>query len=685
MEHKHTNRLAKEKSPYLLQHAHNPVDWFPWGDEAFAQARAEDKPIFLSIGYSTCHWCHVMAHESFENPAIAALMNAHFINVKVDREERPDVDRLYMTFVQATTGSGGWPMSVWLQPDGKPFLGGTYFPTDDRYGRRGFPALLGAIAEAWKKDRAKIAAQSERVLDALRDMTTAAPADEKETLPDATRVLQTAAGQFGAQFDPAWGGFGDAPKFPRPAVLALLARAQSPTADLSPRECEQAREALLITLDRMAAGGMNDQLGGGFHRYSVDAFWHVPHFEKMLYDQAQLAVAYLDAFTITGEEKYADIARATLNYVLRDLTAPDGGFYCAEDADSLLAHGRPEHAEGAFYVWTKAEIEAALTPEEARFFCFQFGVEDDGNAPSGSDPHGEFTGKNVLIQRHTTAETAAHFSQPEHRVRTLLELAREKLFHLRKKRPRPHLDDKIVTAWNGLMISAFARAYAVLDEIKYLRAARSAADFIQAKLYRADDGIMLRSFRAGASRIEGFADDYAFLIAGLLDLFAADFRPADLAWAERLQAAQDRLFFDETAGGYFNHSARDATVLLRMKEDHDGAEPAASSVAALNLVRLAALTGRVDERRARAAQTLRAFSAQLTRLSQAVPTMVCALVAHHTEPRQVLIAGARDAADTRALLRAARRDFQPDLTLLFSDGSDESRWLAERLPYLANA
>lgn len=685
-----TNRLAREKSPYLLQHARNPVDWYPWGEEAFAKARAEDKPVFLSVGYSTCHWCHVMAHESFENPAIAAVMNERFINVKVDREERPDVDRLYMTFVQATTGSGGWPMSVWLQPDGKPFLGGTYFPPEDRYGRRGFPAILRAISGAWKTDRAKIAAQSDRVLDALRDMA-AGGADENggagsHELPAAARAMENGFRQFANTFDPEWGGFGDAPKFPRPVVLNLLARvgAASSRAQTRPDEklAERAKEMLFVTLDKMAAGGMHDHLGGGFHRYSVDRFWHVPHFEKMLYDQAQLAVAYLEAYQISGREEYAAVARDVLAYVMRDLTSPEGGFYCAEDADSLLAHGRPEHAEGAFYVWTKAEIERALSAEEARLFCFHYGVETEGNAPPGSDPQEEFVGKNILIQRHAPEETARHFEQPRHRVEFHLTQAREKLFHLRKTRPRPHLDDKILTAWNGLTISAFARAYRVLDETKYLNAARAAAGFIKTKLYREADGILLRSFREGASNIEGFADDYAFLIAGLLDLYEADFRTADLTWAERLQATQDRLFFDEANGGYFNNSARDPSVLLRLKEDHDGAEPAASSVAALNLAQLAVLTGREDERLERARRTLGAFAPAIERVPQAVPAMLCALDFVRGEPRQLVIAGQRDAADTRALLRAANRRFRPTQVLLFADGGADQRWLVEHLPFL---
>ena len=375
-----TNGLAHEKSPYLLQHVHNPVDWQPWGEEAFARARREDKPIFLSIGYSTCHWCHVMAHESFESPATAAVMNELFINIKVDREERPDVDRVYMTFVQATTGGGGWPMSVWLQPDLKPIVGGTYFPPDDRYGRRGFASVCRTVADAWKNERPKILAQGERILAALRDHTQVeTPQVATATQKPIADTMREALRPFAATFDPEWGGFGDAPKFPRPVTLALLARVHARLTPTHPAESAQARDMLLATLDGMAAGGMHDHLGGGFHRYSVDRFWHVPHFEKMLYDQAQLAVAYLEAFQMTGDARYAGTARSLLEYVSRDLASSEGGFFCAEDADSLLVADRPEHAEGAFYVWTKPEIDTVLTPAESVLFCAHYGIKVVGN------------------------------------------------------------------------------------------------------------------------------------------------------------------------------------------------------------------------------------------------------------------------------------------------------------------
>src|SRR5436305_2240964 len=401
----HTNRLAHEKSPYLLQHAHNPVDWYPWGEEAFAKARRENKPIFLSVGYSTCHWCHVMAHESFESEATAAIMNRDFVNIKVDREERPDVDRVYMTFVQATTGGGGWPMSVWLTPDLKPFVGGTYFPPEDRYGQPGFTKVLERIAAAWKQGHEKIAEQGSKILEALRESQNAQP--ETAAKID-NQVFQTAYEQLSRSFDDKEGGFGTAPKFPRPVALNFLTRfyAREPKSEPGKR----ALEMDLVTLRKMAAGGMHDHLGGGFHRYSVDRYWHVPHFEKMLYDQAQLASAYLDAFQITQDRQHADVARDILDYVARDMTSKDGGFFSAEDADSLFEHGKPEHGEGAFYVWSEKQVDSVLGDDSATF-KFHYGVQSHGNTPEGSDPQDEFRGKNILIERHTVAETGKHFGK----------------------------------------------------------------------------------------------------------------------------------------------------------------------------------------------------------------------------------------------------------------------------------
>jgi uncharacterized protein YyaL (SSP411 family) len=667
----HTNRLSHEKSPYLLQHAHNPVDWYPWGEEAFAKARRENKPIFLSIGYSTCHWCHVMAHESFEDKDTAAIMNREFVNIKVDREERPDVDRVYMTFVQATTGGGGWPMSVWLTPNLQPFVGGTYFPPADRYGQPGFKKVLERIAAAWKENHEKITEQGASIVDALRKAQAAQP-DSPDKID--INILEKAYEQFSSNFDAREGGFGNAPKFPRPVTLNFLSRfyARDPKSDSGKR----ALETNLVTLRKMAAGGMHDHLGGGFHRYSVDRYWHVPHFEKMLYDQAQLAVAYLDAFQITQDRQFESVARDILDYVARDMTSKDGGFFSAEDADSLIENGKPEHAEGAFYVWTKKEIDAALG-EAAEIFNFHYGVQPDGNTPVGSDPQGEFRGKNILIQRHTTTETAQHFKKSEDEVLQSLVRSGEKLLSIRAKRPRPQLDDKIIASWNGLMISAYARAAQVLNEPRYLESAMCAAKILRTQLYDDSHKTLFRNYRGGRSEVEGFADDYAFVIQGLLDLYEASFDVGWLRFAIELQETQDRLFLDDKSGGYFSTNGRDKSVVLRMKDDNDSAEPAASSVAALNLLRLAQF--RDDKQmEEQGKKTISASSATLARFPSAMPQMLVALDFSLNKPRQIVVAGKPDAPETKALLAEAHRLFLPNKILLLADGAEGQKYLGEK-------
>ncbi|PYJ65869.1 MAG: thioredoxin domain-containing protein [Verrucomicrobia bacterium] len=699
----HTNRLAQEKSPYLLQHAHNPVDWYPWGKEAFAKARSENKPIFLSIGYSTCHWCHVMAHESFENEEVAATMNREFVNIKVDREERPDVDRVYMTFVQATTGGGGWPMSVWLTPDLKPFVGGTYFPPEERYGQPAFKTVLERVATAWKENHDKIVEQGGRIVAALRESQSTAAAEGKI---DAA-VLDAAFQQIDRSYDPKEGGFGNAPKFPRPVTLNFLTRFY--VRDPKRESGKHALEMTLFTLRKMAAGGMHDHIGGGFHRYSVDRYWHVPHFEKMLYDQAQLAGAYLDAFQITRDQQYEVVARDVLDYVARDMTSEEGGFFSAEDADSPAGIGDPGHektAEGAFYIWTKKEIDAALG-DAAEIFDFHYGVQPHGNAPEGSDPQDEFRGKNILIERHTIAETAKHFGNtgilsasrtdssrgepvrpagvsppdPEsgQAARDLLKRCREKLFSIRSKRPRPHLDDKIIAAWNGLMISAYARGAQVLDEPRYLEIATRAAKFLRTNLYGEKSKLLYRNYRGGRSDIEGFADDYAFVIQSLLDLYEASFDVEWLKFAIQLQETQDRLFFDEKNGGYFSTSGKDESVFLRMKDDNDGAEAAASSVAALNLLRLAQF--RDDPAAAgaeRARKTIDAFATTLSHFPSAMPLMLVALDYSLSKPRQIVIAGKRDAPETKALVKEVHRHFLPNTVLFLADGAEGQGYIGEK-------
>jgi uncharacterized protein YyaL (SSP411 family) len=649
-----------------------------------------------------------MAHESFENEEVAAIMNREFVNIKVDREERPDVDRVYMTFVQAMTGGGGWPMSVWLTPNLQPFVGGTYFPPEDRYGQPAFKKVLERIAAAWKQDHEKITEQGTKIADALRQSQTA-PAASADKID--AKVLEAAYEQLARTFDAEEGGFGNAPKFPRPVTFNFLTRfyargrgmAFQPVSEHRLEADATGKKALemdLFTLRKMAAGGMHDHLGGGFHRYSVDRYWHVPHFEKMLYDQAQLAVAYLDAFVVAraslragalyepeasprnhrqdaGATLFELVARDILDYVVRDMTSKEGGFFSAEDADSLLEHGKAEHAEGAFYVWTKKEIDSALG-DAAEIFDFYYGVQSEGNAPAGSDPQGEFRGKNILIQRHTIPETAHHFKKSEEETRKSFASSREKLLSIRGKRPRPHLDDKIIAGWNGLMISAFARGAQVLDEPRYLESAARAANFVRSHLYDQKRKVLYRSYRGGRSEVEGFADDYAFVIQGLLDLYEASFDVEWLKFATELQETQDRLFLDEKNGGYFSTSGNDKSVFLRMKDDNDSAEPAPSSVAALNLLRLAQIRGS-KEWQERGQKTIAAFASTLATFSSAMPQMLVALDYSLSKPRQIVIAGKLDTPATKMLVAEVHRHFLPTTILLLADGADGQKYLGEKL------
>jgi uncharacterized protein len=662
----HSNRLAKEKSPYLLQHAHNPVDWFAWGEEAFAKSKRENKPILLSIGYSTCHWCHVMERESFENEKIAKLMNEWFVCIKVDREERPDVDRAYMFFVVASTGGGGWPMTVFLTPDRKPFFGGTYFPPEDREGMRGFPTVLSKIHEAWEKDHEKLAEMAEGFTKALR---AEAAGEVKAAGPMTLPLLARAAAEYKLQFDEERGGFGTAPKFPRPAVFHFLLRYHLRTGDAD------AKRMTLLTLDAMARGGMHDQLGGGFHRYSTDGHWFLPHFEKMLYDQAQLAGAYLNAYQSTHEERYAAVARGILDYVLRDMTGGEGQFYSAEDADSAPVPAKPgEKVEGAFYVWSKAEIDS-LIGKDAEVFDFAYGVVAEGNVKV--DPRGEFKGKNVLSAAHLIEDTAKQFNKTEAKVKEALDWAKDVLLKARSARPRPHLDDKTITAWNGLMISAFARAGAILHEAKYTQAAARAAEFVRARLYDEKTKALKRRFRDGQAAVDGFSDDYAFYIHGLLDLYEATLDVKWLKLAIELQATQDSLFWDE-AGGYFASSAADQTLLLRIKESSDNAEPAASSVATLNLLRLSQMTDHKGLRE-KADKSLAHFSARLADHPSAMPQMLSAALFGMSKPKQIIIASIGETPDRQAMLHEIYKEFLPNKIILGADGGDGQRFLGDRV------
>ncbi|MBV8486140.1 MAG: thioredoxin domain-containing protein [Verrucomicrobia bacterium] len=661
----HTNRLIRERSPYLLQHASNPVDWYPWGEEAFAKARSENKLIFLSIGYSTCHWCHVMEHESFENPAIAGILNQHFVSIKVDREERPDVDRVYMLFVQSSTGSGGWPMSVFLTPTIQPFLGGTYYPPDDRYGRPGFGSLLTRLAEIWAKQPDKIVEQSNRFTEAIQSYLVSASGKEVST-PRAD-WLDLGFQQLAQGFDPDEGGFSPAPKFPRPAVFNFLSRYWYRTGS------DQARDMALFSLQKMANGGVYDHLGGGFHRYSVDARWHVPHFEKMLYDQAQLAVALLEAFQISEESGLAQTARETLGYIKRDLMSPEGGFYSAEDADSLPTAEADHKREGAFYVWTADEINACLTPDEAMVFRRVFGVEEPGNVSAASDPHGELAGQNVLFRQSEPDLVAKLTGKSVEVIEQLLVSAQKKLFEVRSRRPRPHRDDKIVTAWNGMAISAFAKAYQVLGEVEHLQVAQRAADFIQQHLYQKR---LLRSYREGPSSVFAFAEDYAFLIQGLLDLYEADFDTRWLCWAGELQVQMGALFADPK-GGYFSTEEGAPDILFRLRDDHDGAEPAANSVAAMNLLRLGWIFDRTEFRDA-TERIMTSSAAILERSPAAIPQMLAALCGLLADPVQVVIATQNK--NNEPLIRAIGPLFLPDKIVLCADADDP--WLSQHVPAL---
>jgi uncharacterized protein YyaL (SSP411 family) len=660
------NRLARERSPYLLQHANNPVDWYPWSSEAFDRARSEDKPIFLSIGYSTCHWCHVMERESFENGDIARLLNEHFVSIKVDREERPDVDRVYMTFVQATTGSGGWPMSVWLTPELKPFYGGTYFPPSSKWGRPGFAEILQEIARVWRTERDKVVESADGVTAQLR----AGDQPRAAWTPPGAAALQRTVAQFRQSFDERHGGFGGAPKFPRPSELLFLLREHARTGDAD------AAPMVRATLQAMALGGMRDHVGGGFHRYSVDAAWRVPHFEKMLYDQAQLVLAYVEGAQAFDDEGLLSVAEDTLNYVQREMTHRDGAFFSAEDADSVpqevAGSDHPHKAEGAFYLWTAGELDGLFggpngPPYEigAAIVKRRFGVRDGGNAPV--DPHQEFVGKNILYVAESVPELADAFGIDEAAVEDILSRARLAMFAARLERPRPHLDDKVLTAWNGLMMAGFARTARVKqgrgdDGRPYVEAAQRAAAFIRARMWDPATRVLLRRYRDDQAGIEAYAEDYAYLVFGLLELFQADPAPDWLGWAIALQERQDELFWDESDGGWFSTTGTDPSVLIRMKEDYDGAEPTASSVSVLNLLTLSHLSERhAADWATKIEKTLRLFAQRLEQAGRAVPMMAAALSAYAAGPQQIVVIGEGDAG---ALTRALARRYLPFATTL---------------------
>jgi len=648
--HAHTNRLAREKSPYLLQHQYNPVDWYAWGEDAFAKARRENKPIFLSIGYSTCHWCHVMERESFESETLASYLNEHFVSIKVDREERPDVDKIYMTFVQATSGQGGWPLNCFLTPDLKPFYGGTYFPPESKYGRPSFLDLLKHINQLWETRHSDVTNSATQLHGQLEQMM----ARESTNALLLTRsVVSNAAAQLKQSYDPRNGGFGDAPKFPQPSQPSLLLRYGARFHD------RDAVQMVLDTCDHMAAGGIHDQLGGGFARYSVDAQWLVPHFEKMLYDNAQLANLYLDAYLVGGEARFADTARDIIRYVLRDMTHPDGGFYSAEDADS-------EGKEGKFYCWTRAEMSKLLTPEEFNVAVRYFGVTEQGNFVDHSDP-------NPLPNQNVLSIVRPDFPKADV---PLLESAKAKMFAARARRVRPHLDDKVLASWNGLMLGALARAYAILGDNSYRAAAEKNLAFLQSKLWDPKTRTLYHRWRDGQSDSVQLQQAYAFLLAGVLDLYEATLEPRHLDFAIALADTMLARFYDSGAGGFWQ-SADAPDLILRVKEDYDGAEPSGNSVATLALFRLSAIADRKDYQAA-AEKTLRLFSSRLQSAPQAVPYMLLAFDFSLEEPRRVVIAGDPSTPEAHSLLHAAQSVYQPAKVVLGTDGAVEP--FAKTLP-----
>lgn len=643
-----SNNLAGETSPYLLQHAGNPVAWQPWSDAAFARAKDEEKPVFLSVGYSTCHWCHVMERECFEDPAIAALMNRHFISVKVDREERPDLDATFMTFVQATTGQGGWPMSVWLTPDGTPIFGGTYFPPADRHGRPGFPRLCEEISRLWRDDRTRLVAGADRIMAQLAaaDPPVAAAGDLA-----GPAVLEAFIAHCRRAYDAEWGGFGSAPKFPRPAVLRTLLQLAERHGSDTPAGAEAAAMAC-ATLDRMAAGGIHDHLGGGFHRYSVDRYWHIPHYEKMLYDQGQLAMAYLDAWQLTGAATHRTVAEGIFNYLLSTLRDPAGGFHAAEDADSLPHAGATHSLEGAFWTWTEAEISGLLEPAAAALVKAAYGVQPAGNARPESDPHGELTGRNTLFRAASDAALAATGGSSAESVRATLTEAAAVLLEHRGTRPPPHRDDKLVTAWNGLAIGALARGARLLERPDLAAAACAAATFLRTRLW--DGTTLFRSFRLRRGDAPGFPADFVCLISGLLELHAI--APADgwLDWAAALQDRLDATSWDADRAGYVMRPTLGDRTLKVIREDHDGAEPSPNHLAAENLLKLAVLLDQ-PAHLARAEALLRAGTPLLEEHPFAAPQLAAALDLHQRGVVHWRIPATPPAAAAAAL----RRAYQP--------------------------
>lgn len=662
------NRLIFEKSPYLLQHAHNPVDWYPWGDMAFEKAKKEDKPIFLSIGYSTCYWCHVMEREVFEVEEIAKTMNEYFVNIKVDREERPDVDRVYMAAVQSFTGSGGWPMSMFLTPDLKPFYGATYVPPTSKFGLPGFEDLIQQIHVAWKTRRNEVEDSGEEIINSIRQHLF--ESGGKRSLD--VNILTKAINQFKQVFDDDYGGFGSAPKFPRPVGFNFLLRAYKRFHE------NDALKMVVRTLMRISKGGIHDHLGGGFHRYSVDRFWNVPHFEKMLYDQAQLAISYMETFQIVGDKFFEDSAKNILDYVSRKLTDTKGGIYSAEDAESALVMDNPDlKEEGAFYVWERSDVIRLLGEENGNLFCYFFGVEEQGNAPPGSDPHKVFTNKNILYNARSYSDVSVKFDIPVEKIEVIIEDSRKKLFAIREMRPLPHLDDKILLSWNGLMITAFAKAFQVFGDKIYFQKAKNCTEFVLSQLFDSERNTLLHRYRDGESKYSGTLEDYAFFVQALLEMYESCFDEKYLEIAISLSDSMIKIFYDDNQGAFFDVSEDDKSILVRTKEDYDSAEPTGNSIAILCLLRLSQMTENLAYFNI-AKKSLEYFSSKMMEHPYFMPQMLCTLDFFLFRPKQIIVAGKESDGLKDEMIRAIHKQFLPNKIVIFAN----PEMLSSKIPFL---
>jgi len=653
------NRLADSKSPYLLQHADNPVDWFPWGEAAFAKAEAEDKPIFLSIGYATCHWCHVMEHESFEDPEVASLMNEAFVNIKVDREERPDIDQVYMSVCQMLTGGGGWPLTIIMTPDKKPFYAATYIPRESRFGRIGMTELVPRLDQVWRSDRDKITATTEKIVAGLQKIDARPAGGNLDPV-----AVDDAFNQLAGRYDATQGGFGAAPKFPSPHNLVFLTRYWRRTGNA------RALEMVENTLEKMRLGGIYDQVGFGFHRYSTDAEWLVPHFEKMLYDQAMLTMAYTEAWLATKHPLFERTVRETVEYVLRDMTSPEGGFYSAEDADS-------EGEEGLFYLWTLAEIEGILGKEDAAFTAEVWNLTTEGNYTD--EVKGTRTGRNIphLTMSHSAAAQGLEIKREEFDDR--LEAVRKRLFEVREARIHPLKDDKVLADWNGLMSAAIARAGRVFEEAGWVEAAEKSTAFVLREM-RAKDDRLLHRYRDGDASIPAFLDDYVFLTTAMLELYDATFNPDYLKEALKLHQETIELFWDAPNGGLYFTAGDNEELLVRQKEIYDGAIPSGNSMAADNSIRLAGLTGDTDLLR-RADGIFRAFSSDAARLPSAHSQLMTALQRGAGPSLEVVIAGESTADDTSALVATVRERYLPQVSVLLVPPGPAGATIRELAPF----